>query len=501
MSKIDLGQVFTPEVIADYMINMFTIDSSQATILDPCFGEGVFIDRLDKLTDFKIEGIEIDESLFSNFVPKIKNYKADVRLYNVDFIRFEPTKKYQGIIMNPPYIRHEKIDDLLCFGIKKELIHSNYIFKNLSKHSNMYMYFIIKALHLLEENGELVAIFPGTWRKSKTSAGFKDELERLAIIEKEIDIKGEVFGKDVLVDVIILKLIKKSLDGGKDSFPPKPKVSVLRYTAGKLSPVKNDSHLLEYDRHVSLTNYSDNRRGLTTGHNKFFINDFSYSSSFLPVTKGIISSPKSITGYSTVNAVIDNILILDKDENEYDLPIKSYIELGRNEIINNKKPKTLLNQITRNEKWYQLKPIHSKGIIFSYIIRKNMKFIMNSSDTLIRDNFYILYPKVNKYLLFALLNNLYTFSRLEEMGKQYGAGLLKLQKYDLDNLKVIDINYISEEDSKKMIDLSKKLIDTGDESIIFEITKLISEYEVIGFNEIKDKYYIQQKSRLLKGVK
>lgn len=500
MSKIDLGQVFTPEVIADYMINMFTVDNNKSTILDPCFGEGIFINRLDKLTDFKIEGIEIDKNLFNKFLSQINNYDK-VKLHNSDFIRFEPVKKYQGIIMNPPYIRHEKIDDLLTFGINKELIHSNNIFKNLSKYSNMYMYFIIKALHLLEENGELVAIFPGTWKKSKTSDGFKNELERLAIIEEEIDIKGEVFGKDVLVDVIILKLIRKSLDEGKDSFYSNTKVSTMRYSEGKLSPIEENNNLLECDRHVSLTKYSDNRRGLTTGHNKFFINDFSYSSSFFSVIKNIISSPKSITGYSTENAVTDSILILDKDENEYDTAIKNYIEAGKNEIISKNKPKTLLNQIEKNARWYQLKPINSKGIIFSYIIRQGMKFVMNDSDNLIRDNFYILDPKVNKYLLFALLNNLYTFSRLEDMGKQYGAGLLKLQKYDLDNLKVIDIDYITEEDSERMIALSKKLIETGDENIILEITKLVSVYEVIGFEEIKDKYYIQQKNRLLKGAK
>ncbi len=500
MSKIDLGQVFTPAVIADYMINMFTLDENKSTILDPCFGEGIFINRLNKLTDFKVEGVELDKKLFNKLVSELE--KSDkIRLHNCDFIRFEPKKKYSGIIMNPPYIRHEKIDDLLDFGINKELIHSNKIFKNLSKHSNMYMYFIIKGLHLLEENGELIVIFPGTWKKSKTSYGFRKELERLAVIEEEVDLKGEVFGKNVLVDVIILKLVRRSLNEGEESFYSNPKLSTMEYRGIKLSAIEDNNNSLECFKHVSLSDYSDNRRGITTGHNKFFINDFSYSSSFISVTKNIISSPKAITGYSTKNAATESILILDKDESQYDIAVKNYIEKGKEEIIFKRKPKALLNQIERDARWYQIRPLNSKGIIFSYIIRKRMKFVMNDSDCLIRDNFYILNPKINKYLLFALLNNLYTFSRLEDIGKQYGAGILKLQKYDLDHLKVIDIDSIKKEDCEKMIALSKELIKTGDENIIFKITKLISIYESITFEEIKDRYYLQQKNRLLKGAK
>ena len=51
------------------------------------------------------------------------------------------------------------------------------------------------------------------------------------------------------------------------------------------------------------------------------------------------------------------------------------------------------------------------------------------------------------FLLFGLLNNYYTFSRLEKVGKHYGGGVLKIQKYDLDNIMLTDIKLLSEKDN------------------------------------------------------
>ena len=63
-----------------------------------------------------------------------------------------------------------------------------------------------------------------------------------------------------------------------------------------------------------------------------------------------------------------------------------------------------------------------------------MKFVMNETSAFARDNFYVIKPKVDKWVLFALLNNYYTYYQLELSGKRYGAGLLKLQRYDIEEL-------------------------------------------------------------------
>ena len=64
MNEINLGQVFTPKIVADYMVDLFTIEED-SRVLDPCFGKGVFINSLLERTSFKIDGIELDERLFN----------------------------------------------------------------------------------------------------------------------------------------------------------------------------------------------------------------------------------------------------------------------------------------------------------------------------------------------------------------------------------------------------------------------------------------------------
>ena len=67
---VDLGQIFTKRKIADYMVGLLDLKQN-STILDPCFGEGVFIESLHAAQkEYKITGIELDSKLFNKFKEK-----------------------------------------------------------------------------------------------------------------------------------------------------------------------------------------------------------------------------------------------------------------------------------------------------------------------------------------------------------------------------------------------------------------------------------------------
>ena len=117
-----------------------------------------------------------------------------------------------------------------------------------------------------------------------------------------------------------------------------------------------------------------------------------------------------------------------------------------------------------------------------------MKFIVNKSGNIIRDNFYIIFPAVDYWVCYALLNNYYTYYQLECSGKKYGAGLLKLQRYDLENLRFPDLNLLSEEDINDLKNLARKLVTVGTRSIISEITQVLSRYSDISFDDILSEY-------------
>lgn len=489
MVNLELGQIFTPKSVAEYMANMFTLKDN-ASILDPCFGKGVFIDVLSKKNNYILQGVEIDKKLYDAY----SNIDKDnCVLINADFLTYEFQNKFSGVIMNPPYIRHEKIDDLKDYGITKENLLKMGLFKKISKNSNLYMYFILKAIDLLDDNGELIVIFPNTWLKTKSGINFKDMICRECQISKQALIKGDVFTKDVLVDVVILKLIKT-----KDYL--KTEEIILSYDGSSLSSLDCNNSRLVANKHINLKKVCKIKRGLTTGHNKLFVGEFSEDDNFLPYVHKILSSPKSIKGYSTNQAVLDDLLVISDNYNNLNSTVKKYINLHKESIIAEKKPKTLYESINKNDvNWYKIKNFKCKGIIFSYIIRESMKFILNDFDITVRDNFYVLYPDIDILLLFAILNNYYTYSRLEEIGKHYGGGLLKLQKYDLDNVEIIDINVLEVNDIDKLKDFARKLINTNDKRIIDEITMLLSKYESTTYEEIKEIYNNQCELRLLKG--
>lgn len=475
---MDLGQVFTKETVAEYMVSLFTLNEN-AIVLDPCFGGGAFLNALQKNTKYRVAGYEIDENLYKGKKDKYPLYE----LWNSDFLQAPKGKKYDGVIMNPPYIRHEKINSLTELGVSKQKLGKCDIYSKLPTTANLYMYFIIKAISLLKKNGELIVIFPGSWLQAKNGNQFETTLYENCSIEKQVFISGDVFEESAMVDVIILKLRK---DGKNRQALPE----YIRLGENGLEEYENHSKAIRIDFETPFSSISSVRRGLTTGYNDMFINPVITDSD--RYIKPIISSPKQITGYSTNGALSDQLLVVDDDSTG----ITSFLSSWEKKILKDGKPETLVKKIKEKKKWYKLNLFDCHGIIFSYFVRNDMKFVYNDSDNIIRDNFYIIYPKIDKWICFALLNNLFTYYQLECVGKKYGAGLLKIQRYDIENLLFPDISLISSEDLSELRKMGEMLAKTGKKSLVNDITRVLSQYSKVTYAKISEEYKDIVNSRL-----
>ncbi len=477
----ELGQIFTKGNVARYMVSLFDLPK-QAAIMDPCFGAGSFLDALMEYEYSNVTACEMDTVLFDETKNKYRQYQ----LINGDFLKHGVADTYDGIVMNPPYIRHEKIDELEPYGITKEMLRSNPIFAGLPSTANMYMYFIMKAIDLLKDGGQLIVIFPSSWMNARSGANFQKKLLTKCGMDKEIHIHGEVFEREALVDVVILKLIK-----GKSG--NKVCEEHLEARDGKLQTIQ-----LKKEEKLEMFSYPFSalatiKRGLTTGCNEMYINPELNCEDGL-CFKPIISSPKNIDGYTTYNARLDHLLF--PVENAVSEEISEYLDFWKNKIMQEQKPKTLYLKVSNDDKWYELREVCGEGILFSYFVRNDMKFVMNETGVLARDNFYIIKPQVDKWLMFALLNNYYTYYQLELNGKKYGAGLLKLQRYDIEALTFPDYTKISDSDKAEMVCLSHKLVESADIAAICEITKLMSKYCDISYEDILERYSLAKSNRL-----
>ena len=343
----------------------------------------------------------------------------------------------------------------------------------------MYMYFVMKSIDLLKENGQLIVIFPSSWLNALSGKKFKDALLKKGKFERIVYLHGNIFEKAALVDVVIIKVIKtvKLIDPIEEYMEVQDNTLI-----PKVKKAVDELKVFDYP----FDKIATSQRGMTTGCNQMFINPEIgnlISNSYL---KSIISSPKSITGFSTKNAKTDRLLACSGTNLPKELV--NYLNKWKEKILHAQKPKTIFSKIQDCEEWYTVRPVSSKGIIFSYFVRNDMKFILNDSDLLVRDNFYIIRPSINQLVMMALLNNYYTYYQLELYGKKYGAGLLKLQRYDLERLKFPVIEEISKKDISELKKMVQVLIDTGNTYLIDEITKIISKYSSVDFKTIKKKY-------------
>ena len=530
MENADLGQVFTKRAVADYMVDLFTLPKP-SRILDPCFGQGVFIESLFEKTCHTIVGVELDGRLYSRLKQECTGELARrCTVLSGDFLKFTDGNGFDGIIMNPPYIRQEKIDELNTYGINKVDIRKDDLYSGLPSNANMYMYFVVKGISLLKAGGEMIVIFPGTWQRSASGGGFLQMLHRQCSIVRTITVRGAAFETDALVDVVILKLVKDKdavcmppelvwIDGGnivrvkdraKGQGNPAATDSgehfngeicmgaVMDSGPGTNSEAGTDSNIFAAaPGTVSFSEVASIRRGLTTGNNAMFVNpqNHGYDGPTSALTP-LISSPKSIHGYTTEGYKKDYLLLVDEEQSH--IPeIAAYLDRWRKKIIREQKPKTLYERIHSGDThWYRQSQIRADGLLFGYIVRNDMKFIDVRCEAVVRDNFYIIKPLIDKDLLFALLNNYYTYYQLECRGKHYGAGILKLQKYDLESLYLIDPSRVRENDKVMLMDYVNLLQSTGDVGYVELITQVLGSYGPVDGSTIREVYENAKRKRL-----
>lgn len=475
---MNLGQVYTKQTIADFMARLFTI-TGKARVLDPCFGRGVFVKSLLDNSEFIIDGVEIDETSFAAFS---NPDERRCHLMNCDF--FDVERVYDGIIMNPPYVRQEELDKLAPLGVTKQKLQSACWIMNISSKANLYMYFILRAILLLRKGGELIAIFPNSWTNTPVGKQFYEQMKLHGCITDFINVEGDAFEGSPMVDVCILKYVKGKL--GETHY------QTMRIT-------QDDSLLIEDAKHlknkmagnlVKLRSVASIRRGITTGANKFFVNPPLFTQIHMV---NILSSPKDFTGYTTKHCQQDKLLAIKSGDN-LNKEEETYLENSANAIREEGKPSTLKLLIDEGRPWYYITVPDTAQIVFSYIVRNNLKFVLNEGKCNVRDNFYMISSRYDSLMLMALLNNYYVYRQLEDLGKSYGKGLLKLQKYDIDEIKVPHPKTIQEKDKVKLVQLTEKLVKSSDECHIDAITNLLMPY--YGYNGVKEEY-IELKSKRL----
>ncbi len=145
--------------ILDYMVSRLQV-SPQDLILEPCAGDGIFIDKIKSLfpkLSYQIEALDLNpkavDKLNKKFCePNIKIRLADTLLDTTLDSYVNMNGNYTKIISNPPYGAWQ--DSCKRSILKRK--YSGYV-------KETYTLFIQRAIDLLKEKGKLVFIVPDTF--------------------------------------------------------------------------------------------------------------------------------------------------------------------------------------------------------------------------------------------------------------------------------------------------------------------------------------------------
>lgn len=172
------------------MVSLTSVPKS-AKVLEPSFGEGVFLRELKQAGFLNVCGIEIDPDNFNLF----KDSKFQLKLG--DF--FDETNKFDLIIGNPPYVQFKNISNSTRKKIENDPDISSYI----NRESDLFYFFIIKSLLLLNEGGELIFIVPGGFRWASYAQRLRCFMSKEGSFSAWIDLSENRIFKDAGPDPVI----------------------------------------------------------------------------------------------------------------------------------------------------------------------------------------------------------------------------------------------------------------------------------------------------------
>lgn len=462
------GQFSTPFDLAYEIVTygLSLLSENAIKFLEPCIGTGAFYSALLNATKANSDiqaatGIEIDPAYYD--CADTLWGCSGLELINDDFAKTEPTRKYNLVITNPPYVRHHYLTQadksyLLERGKKETGI-------TLSGLAGLYCHFILLAHKWLAPGAICGWLIPSEFMDVNYGAAIKEYLLKNVHLLRihRYDPNNSMF-PDALVSSCVVwfknEIVNHDYDiefsfGGTHDKPAQSKYikkSVLaqehKWTRFPEKEIRN-----EESAGTTLGDYFEIKRGLATGDNSFFIMsrekirdlglDMSFFRPILPSPRylktDIVRSdsdgfPQIDPQYFLLDCGLTELEIMAQSPTTWDY-LKSGIE------------KTSKKYLCKSRKtWYWQEQRSATNFVCSYMGRgKNnaspIRFILNLSDAIVTNSYLMLYPKDNLqkaisdnpdsvYRIWDLLKSI-SGNEIEEEGRVYGGGLKKIEPREL----------------------------------------------------------------------
>jgi adenine-specific DNA-methyltransferase len=505
------AQFFTPEPIAELMVDWLLKDTNISTLLEPAFGLGVFTRKLlTQRKDITITGFDVDSIIFDTAKNNFQE-NQNLNLHLEDYLFNDWNNKYDAIVCNPPYLKfHDYENKKTLSEIKKRLN------IKLSGFTNIYTIFLLKSIYQLKDNGRLAYIIPSEFLNSDYGTYVKDYLLRSNLLRHIFifDFKENVFDNALTTSAILL--LAKDKNYSKINFSTITNRTELENISNLIQNYPNSSGQIavnikeidpnikwrayyqkqkskNYKNLISFNNVAKVVRGIATGANEYFTFNQEKAVKYgikksnllscITRSKDVNSPFFTNQHFLTLKENNANIYLFNGMINSNSKEVISYIKVGEKKEVNKK------YLTSKRNPWYLLENRPPSPIWVGVFNRSGLKFIRNEAEISNLTTFHCIYPvnslfnNLNIDLLFAYLLTDVAQQIFDDNRREYGDGLKKFEPNDLNNALMLDLSKLDKETELKILELYHNyrfsvINNKTDEKYLNEINEiLIKKYE------------------------
>ena len=499
------GAYYTPPAIASFILHWSINASTDADILEPSCGDGVFLEQMERehmlfhhATAVEYEAAEAEKA------QAIRLHDSEV--INADFHRFclDTEQRFDLVVGNPPFIRYQYYDE----G-QQEL--AGEIFKKAglkrSKLTNAWVTFVVGSSLLLKEHGKMGFVIPSELLQVTYAQQLRKYLatsfNKINIISFENLVFEEIQQEVVLLlcertgteEHLIEHIEVKNAEALQQLDPHRLKLPTkqIDFHADKWTYYFLDKEELDFLSKVRVDNmpkigtYADVEVGITTGSNGYFtvpqgvidmyqLHEYARPMVGRSVQVNSLCFTKADWQQNLANGAKANLLVFTPGAKENgNEGTKTYIKNGEQQGIN-KGYKTSIR-----DDWYVIPSIKLSEALF--LRRNNLypKFMLNEAQAYTTDTMHRVYINegVNQKAFVVSYYNSLSFAFAEILGRNFGGGVLELMPSEVEG---IYLPY-RKENAKlfKKVDQMVREKKTADEILAFTDKELLQKG--MGFSE------------------
>lgn len=459
------GQFWTPDWIANAMVE-YALSSGSDHLFDPAVGTGAFLRAAKRIgrESLNLMGTEIYPDVLQQ---ALYNGLSETDLRNVDirdFVIEPPPGPFKAIVANPPYIRHHRLS--ACTKRQLRGIAVDAVGSALDGRAGLHIYFLIRALRMLDSGGRLAFIMP-----SDTCEGvFSSTLWNWIIHNYRLDAvvtfapeASPFLGVDTnpMVFMIanetpreefqwakchtsIANGLRDWINSGFENAGNTLEVQKRSLSEGLSTGLSRPQRASRKDL-FTLGEVAHVVRGIATGANRYFFLTAKRADSLqlpgeflIPAIGRTRDVPGGTVDCDTINDLESKnrpTLLFSPDGRplqEFPSSVREYLLEGESGGIH------LQSLISTRRPWYKMETRTPPPILFAYLGRRNARFIRNLAGVVPLTGFLCVYPNQDApdfiERLWEVLQEPETIANLSYVGKSYGSGAIKVEPRALEKL-------------------------------------------------------------------